>query len=230
MFEDTPYAPIRPAAVSDSRWRKARASRLVEDLPGLEKRRAAVGRVHQEVLGVVKEEDLDLRHREALERRGELGLEEVRRDAVPAVGGVLGHLAPRSAGARASHRFAVVRALDVARLRHDEEVLATRGAARHDVAHHLADENLAVAVRVVRGRVDERDPGDERLAEGLAMDVAPVVHEVAAEADPRDAGVDPAEGGVSGRGQAADGHPCDVRPVCVAAAPCAPVFAGERSQ
>ena len=95
----------------------------------------------------------------------------------------------------------LIRALDVAGLRYEDEVLPSHGPSSEDVPHDFADEGLAVTIRVVRGGVHERDARDERLAQGLAVNVAPVVHSVAAEADPRDARVNAAERAVRGRGQ-----------------------------
>ena len=76
-----------------------------------------------------------------------------------------------------------------------------RGPAPEDVPHDLADEDLAVAVRVVRGGVHERDARDERLVQGFAVDVASVVHPITAEADFRDARMNAAERAVRGRGK-----------------------------
>ena len=162
--------------------------------------------VREEVLGVVKEEDVDARQREARERGRELVLEEIGRDRVPQVGPVRDDLREGPALPLAAARRVEVPALQIADLRDDDDVLAPHGSARDGRREDLAHERLAVAVRVVRRRVDEVHARVERVGERAAVLGGAVVHAVAAEADARDARMDAAERPVGGVRKARGAH------------------------
>ena len=169
---------------------------VVENGAGLVPGNAPVEGVGQEVLRIVEEEDVDARQGQPGERRRELVREEVGGDRVPEVRPVFDDLGPGPPRPRAPPRLVEVAALQVARLRDDDDVLAREASVGDRRGEDLPDERLAVAVGVVRRRVDQVDAQVERVGEGAPVRRHAVVHAIAAEAGARDAWVYAPEGRV----------------------------------
>ena len=176
-----PEGPRRHALLEEA---ERRGEPAVELVPGLvELPPAVLGRVGEEVLGVVEQADVERLEAQALERPRQLVLEELRVDAVPALRLVVHHLGERAPGALALLGQGEVLALHVADLRDDDDLLARDAPPPDRVADDAPHQPLAAAVGVVRRGVDEVDAARERPLERAPVDRGLVVDAVAAEAE-----------------------------------------------
>ena len=142
-----------------------------------------VGRVGEEVLGVVEQADVERLEAQALERPRQLVLEELRVHAVPAVRLVVHHLGERAAGGLALLGQGEVLPLHVADLRDDDDLLARDAPPPDRVAEDAPHQPLAAAVGVVRRGVDEVHAARQRPLERAPVHGGLVVDAVAAEAE-----------------------------------------------